>query len=88
MAKYLEIKADSLEKLDLNLASKTTRKTENSWQRKAAWHIVCMFTFQITHWTYANSVHFCPTATTSNLKGEICFSATYFPLLSLTSIIV
>ena len=30
VAKYLEMKAESLEKLDRNLVSKTTRKTKNS----------------------------------------------------------
>ena len=37
MAKYLELKAGSLEKLNYNFASETTRKIENSWQR-----IVCI----------------------------------------------
>ena len=36
--KYLEMKAESLEKLDRNFASETTRKTENSWQCIAASH--------------------------------------------------
>ena len=44
MAKFLEMKAESLEKLNHNLASETARKTENSWQH--------MFCIQVSNYPF------------------------------------
>ena len=58
MAKYLEKKAESLEKLNCSLASETARTTDfqNSGEFMEAHSLY--YRFQITLLTYANSVHF------------------------------
>ena len=86
MAKYLEKKAKSLEKLNCNLASETARTTDcqNSGEFT---DIVCI---QVSNYPFDICIlgALFPDRTATNLKGLNLFPATYLSPLSLTSITI